>query len=433
MSIALSGLGILFGFLILMVGAWKKVNLLIVTLATTAVIALFNGLNIAEVWTGTYMEGFTSFAGKYLLLFCFGSLFGKIIEDSGAGWRIANTIATKTGENKALGALTLVTALLLYGGVSIFVIVFFILPIGKSLFKKIKVPWYLFPGIAMIGTIPAVGMLPGTLQILNIIPTNFLGTSLTAGAGVGLVATVVYFLMAWLYTRRVIKTNAANFDLADFNTGQSIELDETDLDSRAPNVIVSLIPIAVALILINVFKMNIVIGMLLASASGIILFWKSLGGSKFWSTINTGIANGIAPVIYVSVVVGVARTVAAVPFFDVMKDFLLNLQTNGLIKVLATTSVLSAMTGSSSGSMTMILDLFSQDFLSWGYAPGLLHRLISVAALGFDSLPWNSVVVVFFTLSGVSYAKGYKHVFAYTVIMPLICAFLIIAISPIFY
>ncbi len=204
-------------------------------------------------------------------------------------------------------------------------------------------------------------------------------------------------MMAYFYTRRVIRTNAGNFVLADFNTGHDVELNEEELDSRAPNVIFSLIPIAVALILINVFKINIIIGMLLAS------------------------------------VVGVARTVAAVPFFDVMKDALLNLQANGLIKVIATTSVLSAMTGSSSGSMTMILDLFSQDFLSWGYAPGLLHRLISVAALGFDSLSWNSVVVVFFTLSGDSYAKGYKHVFAYTVVMPLICAFLIIAISPIFY
>ena len=81
----------------------------------------------------------------------------------------------------------------------------------------------------------------------------------------------------------------------------------------------------------------------------------------------------------------------------------------------------------------MILDLFGQEFLSWGYNAGLLHRLISVASLGFDSLPWNSVVVVFFTLSGVSYAKGYKHVFVYTVLMPFLCAMGIILVSPIFY
>ncbi len=162
-----------------------------------------------------------------------------------------------------------------------------------------------------------------------------------------------------------------------------------------------------------------------------ILFRNSL--TDPWSTINTGISNGIMPVIYVSAVVGVARTVSAVPFFEVMKNALLNLQAHGLIKVVATTFVLSAMTGSSSGSMTMILELFSKDFLSWGYDPGLLHRLISVASLSFDSLPWNSVVVVFFSLSGVSYSRGYKHVFATTVIMPAICALVIIMVSPLFY
>ena len=433
MVVALSGIGILLGFINLMIGAWKKVNLLVVTLITSAIIAIFSGMNIAEVWAGPFMEGFTSFAGKYLLLFCFGALFGKIIEDSGAGWRIATSIASKTGNRMALGALTLVTALLLYGGVSIFVIVFFILPIGKSLFKKIGIPWYLFPGIAMIGTIPAVGMLPGTLQILNIIPTNFLGTTLTAGAGVGLFATVLYCAMAYLYTKHILKTNADKFDLEEFNAGHQVELDESELERKAPNVLISIAPIAVALILINVFKINIVIGMILASIAGIALFWKSLGGANFWSTVNNGIANGIAPVIYVSVVVGVARTVASVPFFEVMRDSLLNLQINGLLKVVATTSVMSAMTGSSSGSMTMILDLFGQEFLSWGYNAGLLHRLISVASLGFDSLPWNSVVVVFFTLSGVSYAKGYKHVFVYTVLMPFLCAMGIILVSPIFY
>lgn len=429
--VALSGLGILLGFIILMIGAWKKVNLVIVTLATSAIIALFSGLSISEIWSGPFMEGFKSFAGNYLLLFCLGALFGKIIEDSGAGWRLAVTIAKKAGSKRALLALSLVTVILLYGGVSIFVIVFFVLPIAKNLFKRLRIPWYMLPGIAMIGTIPPVGMLPGTLQILNIIPTKYLGTTLTAGAGVGLVATVVYTILAVVYTKWILKNSEEKFDLAEFDFGKSIEIDENEMNSKAPNAVMSIAPIVLALLLINVLKLNIIYGLLISSIVGLVLFRKSLG--ELWSTINTGITNGILPVIYVSVVVGIARTVSSVPFFEVMKSALLNLQINGLLKVVATTNIVSAMTGSSSGSMTMILDLFGKDFLSWGYDPGLLHRLISVASLGFDSLPWNSVVVVFFALSGVSYSKGYKHVFATTVAMPLICALAIILVSPLFY
>ncbi|MDN5299658.1 MAG: hypothetical protein PWP51_2211 [Clostridiales bacterium] len=427
----LSGIGILIGFAVLMFGAWKKVNLLVVTLVVSAIIAVFSGMNVAEVWTGPYIDGFMGFAGKYLLLFCFGALFGKVLEDSGAGWRIANTIASKAGDKWSLATFVAVTLILLYGGVSIFVIVFFILPIGKSLFKKLRIPWSYFPGIAMLGTIPPVGMLPGSLQLLNIIPTSYFGTTLMAAPVIGLIVTVLYFILGYLYIKWIMKNSETNFDLQEFSLTQSIELDEAALNESAPSFWLSILPIALALIIINVLKVDIVFGLIISSAVGIVLFKKSMG--NVLDTINAGVANGILPVIYVSVVVGVARTVAAAPFFEVMKNFLLTLSIPGLFKVVATTSILSAMTGSSSGSMTMILELFGNDFLSWGYNPELLHRLISTASLGFDSLPWNSVVVVFFTLSGVSYAKGYKHVFATTVLMPLICTLAIILMGSVFY
>ena len=37
----------------------------------------------------------------------------------------------------------------------------------------------------MLGTIPPVGMLPGSLQLLNIIPTNYFGTTLMAAPASG--------------------------------------------------------------------------------------------------------------------------------------------------------------------------------------------------------------------------------------------------------
>ncbi len=255
---ATSGLGILLGFSLLVVGSWKKVNLIAVTLAASAVIALLSGLTVVKTWSGPYMDGFKSFAGGYLLLFCFGALFGKIVEDSGAGWRLANTIAGKAGNRGALIAFTMVTLLLLYGGVSIFVIVFFLLPIGKNLFVRLRIPWSMFPGIAMIGTIPAVGMLPGTLQILNIIPTRYFGTSLTAGAGVGLFAAIVYLILAVLYTKLILKNSEDKYDLEEFSLSKAASMDEKIMESKAPGAITSIIPIALALGLINLLKIDII-------------------------------------------------------------------------------------------------------------------------------------------------------------------------------
>lgn len=427
----LSGIGILLGFIILMLGAWKKINLIIVTLGTSAIIALFSGMGIAETWTGPYMEGFTSFASQYLLLFCIGAMFGKILEDSGAGWRLANTIADKAGEKWALAAFTLITMLLLYGGVSIFVIVFFILPIGKNLFQKLRIPWSYFPGIALIGTIPAVGMLPGSLQVLNIIPTEYLGTDLMAGAGVGIIATVVYLIGATIFVKLLLKNSERDFDLQEFNNIAADDIDEDQLKKVAPNALLSVTPILIALVLINIFNIDIVFGLLLASLSGILLFWKSL--KNIGVTVSKGVENGILPLIYVSVIVGVARVVEAVPFFDVAKDWIMELQINGLLKIITITSAIAAMTGSSTGSLTMITDLFGQQFLSWGIDPELVHRLMTTTATGLDAMPWNSVVVVIFTLSGVAYAKGYKHVFMTAVILPIIGAFAILFSALLFF
>ncbi|WP_249870686.1 GntP family permease [Oceanobacillus saliphilus] len=427
----LSGIGILLGFIFLMIGSWKKINLLLVTLGTSAIIALFSGIGIAETWTGPYMSGFTSFASQYLLLFCIGAMFGKIMEDSGAGWRLANTIASKAGDKWSLPAFVGITIILLYGGVSIFVIVFFILPIGKSLFQRLRIPWSYFPAIALIGTIPPVGMLPGSLQVLNIIPTNYFGTDLMAGAGVGLVATVVYLIGAAIFVKLILKNSERDFDITEFQSINAADIDEKELDKKAPNALLSLIPILMALLLINVLKMDIVIGLLIASIIGVVLFWKSL--DDIGNTASKGVENGILPLIYVSVVVGVARVVEVVPFFDVMKTALMDLSINGMLKIMATVSVVSAMTGSSSGSLTMITDLFGAEFLSWGYHPDLIHRLMATTAIGFDALPWNSVIVVMFTLSGVAYAKGYKYAFVTSVILPIIGALAIVLASPLFY
>ncbi|PTL38419.1 GntP family permease [Alkalicoccus saliphilus] len=426
-----SGLGILLGFLVLMISVWKKISLLLATLAASAIIAGFGGLNIADIWTGPYMEGFAGFAGDYLLLFCIGAMFGKILEDSGASWRLATTIVDKAGEKWSLVAFCGLIMLLLYGGVSIFVIIFIILPIGKNLFERLQIPWSYFPAIALIGTIPPVGMLPGSLQILNIIPTQYFGTNLMAGAWVGIIASIVYLVLAAVFVRFLLKNSEQKFDIKEFQNIKASSSTQKDYANTAPNVWISILPIMVALASVNIFNIEIIIGLLVASVLAVLLFWKSL--QDIISSLSKGAENGFVPLIYVSVVVGVARVVEQVPFFEVAQELLFELPVNELLIVMAVTSVIAAMTGSSSGSLTMIVDLFGETFVSWGYDPELVHRLMSTTAIGLDAVPWNSVIVVMFTLTGVAFAKGYKYVFVTAVILPLVGALSILMVSPVFY
>ena len=66
------------------------------------------------------------------------------------------------------------------------------------------------------------------------------------------------------------------------------------------------------------------------------------------------------------------------------------------------------------------MNLFGEEFLSWGYSPDIIARVAAIASGGLDSMPWNGTVVVMFTLSGVGYSKGYKYVAVITVILPIV-------------
>lgn len=408
----------------------KRLTLIFSTLIVSAVIALFGGLNVSEVWSGQYIEGFISFAGPYLLLFCFGGLFGKILEDSGASWRLANTIGKKVGDKWVLPVYVAIASLLIYGGVSIFVVVFILLPIAKDIFKRQSIPWSIFPGVTLIAAVAAVAA-PGSLQLLNIIPTKFLGTTLTAGLGIGVIGIAVYFLINFVYYKWVLRKREELFDANEFNFSNTKEVDEDEMDKKAPNVFVSMIPIVLALVLINIFKVDIIYGFLISCVVGFIIFRKSLGKIVL-RTLNDGLNNGIAPLINVAVVVGIAKTVASVPFFEILKSALVNLPFSGMTKAVVLTNVIALFTGSASGSMTMILDLFGQDFIAWGSNPDALHRILAMAAQGLDSMPWCSVVVMFLSLSGVSYSRGYKHIFVTTVVAPILSTVAMLMVAPLF-
>lgn len=423
-----SGIGILIGFSLLTFGVWKRMNLIIMAILSAGVIAIFSGEPLMGTLSGPFIQGFSSFAAPFLLLFVIGSLFGKLMDDSGATWRIGTSIVRKAGDRWALAAYIAVASLLLYGGVSVFVVVFVLLPVARSIFKLGKIPWFLFPLITCYSLVFPLAMLPGGLQVHNVIPTAYLGTDLMAGSVVGLVAAAIYIVFGGLYISWELKKSRDKIGLPESIPPSTVkELDEDKIEKTAPNLLLSIIPIVTALTLINIVKMDVVSGLTIASLACIILFYKSF--DNLLDTVNLGATNGVMPLILVAVVVGVAKTVAITPAFEMFKVWLMALPVSGLFKIFVITNSISAITGSASGSMTMTLEMFGSDFLSMNLNPGTIHRLMTVSSVALDTLPWNSFIVLLFTLSGVSYSKGYKQVFVISVVLPLLAALSIVLIG----
>ena len=111
------------------------------------------------------------------------------MDKSGATISIANKVLSVVGTKNpynALVALFIISALLTYGGINVFVIIFALIPMAKPIFRKLNISWKLV-------TIPVFGgtstftmtMLPGAPSLHNIVPSTALGTTLTAGPVIG--------------------------------------------------------------------------------------------------------------------------------------------------------------------------------------------------------------------------------------------------------
>ena len=420
--IVVSVIGIILAFAVLIFAAYKKISMFLAAVLAAAIVALFGGLDVAASLVGAdgpFLIGMKDFVGSWLVIFALGALLGALYDKSGATWRISSTLINKAGTQWTLLIYVLVGALLVYGGIQVTVMIFVLLPFAKILFPKAGIPWYLFPGITGLAIATfAMGQMPGSLQMQNIIPTQILGTALTAAPVEGVLATLFMIVVGVGYLYWQVKKGHNDPEAA-------IELyqvqGEKELEQRAPGFWISLLPMVVTFVLINGFGVELLYGLTAGCVLSLLFFCKSLGGVKgFGEIVSEGFNNGIFPCIIIAAVVGVGKVVSATDVFALVQENIINLPLPGLVKVAAITTIIAGITGSASGGLTIALELFGETFISWGYTPEIIHRVASIACGGLDTLPWNGTVVMLFALSGVSYKKGYKHVAMETVILPLL-------------
>ena len=421
--IVVSVIGIILAFAVLIFAAYKKISMFLAAVLAAAIVALFGGLDVAASLVGAdgpFLIGMKDFVGSWLVIFALGALLGALYDKSGATWRISSTLINKAGTQWTLLIYVLVGALLVYGGIQVTVMIFVLLPFAKILFPKAGIPWYLFPGITGLAIATfAMGQMPGSLQMQNIIPTQILGTALTAAPVEGVLATLFMIVVGVGYLYWQVKKGHDDPEAAiELYQVQGGILDEKELEQRAPGFWISLLPMVVTFVLINGFGVELLYGLTAGCVLSLLFFCKSLGGVKgFGEIVSEGFNNGIFPCIIIAAVVGVGKVVSATDVFALVQENIINLPLPGLVKVAAITA---GITGSASGGLTIALELFGETFISWGYTPEIIHRVASIACGGLDTLPWNGTVVMLFALSGVSYKKGYKHVAMETVILPLL-------------
>jgi H+/gluconate symporter-like permease len=107
-----------------------------------------------------------------------------------------------------------------------------------------------------------------------------------------------------------------------------------------------------------------------------------------------------------------------------------------LITVAAAVTVLSAITGSASGGMSIALDALGGTFVDLANAAGIsldaMHRVTAVASGALDTLPHNGAVITLLAVCGISHHDAYVDVFMVAVVGQIVSLIVIILIASLF-
>jgi len=178
------------GFLMFMAYKGHSVILFAPIAALGAVLLTAPAL-VGPVYTGLFMDKMVGFIKNYFPVFLLGAIFGKMMEISGYAKSIVTSVMKVVGARNAMMTIVLVGALLTYGGVSLFVVVFAVYPFAAEMFRQSNIPKRLIPGTIALGAFTfTMDSLPGTPQIQNIIPTTFFKTDTWAAPILGTIGAI---------------------------------------------------------------------------------------------------------------------------------------------------------------------------------------------------------------------------------------------------
>ncbi|MGY0372370.1 GntP family permease [Clostridium sp. JNZ J1-5] len=417
----ISLIGIIGALALLMVLVMKGVNIFIIAITCSAIVALTGGINLYDGLKSDYMGGFVGFFKNNFLIFLTGTLMGKMYEVTNGAKAIAKMIVKIFGKNMALISIPLACGIISYGGVSVFVASFAVFPIAIEVFKEADLPRRFIPAALTFGCSTFAMVAPGAPQIQNAIPAQALGTDLMAGTVVGFISCGVILVLGAFLLYRMVNKAKANGEHFVAKSVDSFH-DEAEL----PNGIMALIPLIITIILINVkiggkTILPLEAGVFAGSVIVFIILNKHQDNKKILDNVGEACRTSVFAISNTCAVVGFGAVVKASLAFPVVVNAMVNIPGPEFVGVAVGTTVIAGITGSASGGLGIAAPLLGPVYLAKGVAAAALHRTMSISSAALDSLPHNGyIVTVTNGLCNETHKDAYGPVFWLTVFTPAV-------------
>jgi H+/gluconate symporter-like permease len=424
--------------------------ILFAPVAALAAVLLVDPAQVAPIFSGLFMEKMVAFLKLYFPVFLLGAIFGKLIELSGFAQSIVAAIIALVGGQRAIPSIVAVCALLTYGGVSLFVVVFAVYPFAAEMFRKAEIPKRLIPGAIALGAFTfTMDCLPGTPQIQNIIPGPVFKTTIYAAPWLGLIGGTFILICGLVYLdsrRRRAAAAGEGYGADAINEPASFE------HRKLAHPALALLPLLVVGVMNKLFTVMIprvygaswsfvpsslgkvepvtlevsrltavwaVEGALLAGIATILLLaWKPVI-PRFAEGSRPAIAGALLAAMNTASEYGFGAVIAALPGFVALARGLENIR-HPLVNEAVTVTALAGITGSASGGLSIALAATADSLIARAAAAGIpmevLHRIAAMASGGMDTLPHNGAVITLLAVTGLTHRQAYRDIFAVTLI-----------------
>ncbi len=440
------------GFLMLVAYRGYSV-ILFAPIAAMGAVLLTDPSLVAPMFTGLFMDKMVGFLKLYFPVFLLGAIFGKVIELSGFSKSIVAAVIRLVGAERAMLSIVLVCAILTYGGVSLFVVVFAVYPFAAELFRQSDIPKRLIPGTIALGAFTfTMDALPGSPQIQNIIPTTFFGTNTWAAPWLGTLGGIFILILGMLYLERRRRAAVA----AGEGYGTNLVNEPAPFTGGSlPHPLLAILPLVLVGVTNKLFTLWIprvygeshsfspaVIGdpaPVVQEISRITAIWAVEGAllvgiltvlALAWRPVFAAFAEGSRNAVGGAMLAamntaseyGFGAVIAALPGFLMVAGALSSIP-NPLVNEAITVTALAGITGSASGGMSIALAAMADSFIANANAAGIpmevLHRVASMASGGMDTLPHNGAVITLLAVTGLTHRQSYRDIFAITIIKTL--------------
>ena len=475
---------ILFALGLLMWLAYRGWSVLLVSPFAALLAAALSGEPLLAHWTQTFMNGAARFFIQWFPMFLLGGLFGKLMDDSKSISSIANFLTERLGTRNTMLSVVLASALVTYGGVSVFVAFFVLVPMAITMFQSADIPRRLLPATIGLGAFTfTMSALPGSPSVNNAIPMPYFGTTTFAAPGIGIIASVITFAFGMWWLRRAEAAARSAGEGYGSDSDSTLVIDERTREhampagefdpaeihhgkraSSEPSFVLAVLPLFVVIV-VN-FLLSLIVfprldsyfaflekevwggttigavagvwSLILALAAGtltiIIVNYRRLPALR--ESLDAGANSAALPILTIASLVGFGAVVAALPAFTAVRDAVLSIPGGPLISLTVAMNILAGLTGTASGGMAIALNALGGTFLSLaaehGIDPALMHRVTTISAGTLDALPHNGTVLLLLQISKLTHKESYLDMVMTVIVSVIISLVAVIALGSIF-